>query len=51
MMIERVEKQFDLKPKPLVGDTAYGAAPLLNWIVNDKQIEPAHPGVGEVATR
>lgn len=42
-MVERVEKQFDLKPKRLVGDTAYGAAPMLNWIVNDKQIEPHIP--------
>jgi transposase len=42
-MIERVEEHFDLKPKRLVGDTAYGAAPMLNWIVNDKQIEPHIP--------
>jgi transposase len=42
-MIERVEQQFDLKPKRLVGDTAYGAAPMLNWIVNDKHIEPHIP--------
>jgi transposase len=42
-MIERVERRFDLKPKRLVGDTAYGAAPMLNWIVNDKQIEPHIP--------
>jgi hypothetical protein len=40
---ERVEKRFDLKPKRLVGDTAYGAAPMLNWIVKDKQIEPHIP--------
>jgi transposase len=26
-MIERVERRFDLKPKRLVGDTAYGTAP------------------------
>ena len=38
-MIERVERQFDLKPKRLVGDTAYGTAPMLDWIVNNKQIE------------
>ena len=42
-MIERVEKRFDLKPKRLVGDTGYGAAPMLNWIVNDKQIAPHIP--------
>jgi hypothetical protein len=38
-MIDRVERQFDLTPKRLVADTAYGAAPLLNRIVNEKKIE------------
>jgi transposase len=42
-MIERVERQTHLKPKRLLGDTAYGAAPLLNWIVNEKHIEPHIP--------
>lgn len=42
-MIERVERQFDLTPKRLVADTAYGAAPMLNWIVNEKNIEPQIP--------
>lgn len=41
--MERVEKRFDLKPKRLVADTAYGAAPMLNWLVNDKHIEPHIP--------
>lgn len=49
-MIDRVERQVHLKPKRLVGDTAYGAAPLLNWIVNEKQIEP-HIPVWEKAKR
>ncbi|TWO62673.1 transposase [Caenimonas sedimenti] len=49
-MIDRVERQVHLKPKRLVGDTAYGAAPLLNWIVNEKQIEP-HIPVWEKANR
>lgn len=42
-MIDRVERQTQLKPKRLLGDTAYGAAPLLNWIVNEKHIEPHIP--------
>ena len=42
-MIERVEQQFDLTPKRLVGDTAYGAAPILNWIVKERKIEPHIP--------
>ena len=49
-MIDRVEQKVHLKPKRLVGDTAYGAAPLLNWIVKDKQIEP-HIPVWEKANR
>jgi len=28
-MINRVEERFDLKPKRLIGDTAYGATPML----------------------
>jgi transposase len=42
-MIDRVEERFDLKPKRLVGDTAYGTAAMLNWLVNEKQIEPHVP--------
>jgi transposase len=42
-MIERVEKKFDVLPKRLVADTAYGAAPMLNWIVKTKEIEPHIP--------
>lgn len=49
-MIDRVEQKVHLKPKRLVGDTAYGAAPLLNWIAKDKQIEP-HIPVWEKANR
>ena len=39
-MIERVENRFDLKPERLVGDTNYGSAALLGWLVAEKQIEP-----------
>jgi len=42
-MIERVEERFDLKPNRLIGDTAYGTAPMLAWLVQDKQIEPHIP--------
>jgi transposase len=42
-MIDRVEERFDLKPKRLVGDTAYGTAAMLNWLVNEKKIEPHVP--------
>jgi transposase len=42
-MIDRVEERFDLKPQRLIGDTAYGTAPMLAWLVNEKQIEPHVP--------
>ena len=42
-MIDRVEAQFDIKPERLVGDTAYGTAPMLAWMVEEKDIEPHEP--------
>jgi len=42
-MINRVEKRFDIKPQRLIGDTAYGSAPLLDWMVEKKHIEPHTP--------
>jgi len=43
MMIDRVEEKFDIKPERLVGDTNYGSAAMLNWLVDEKQIEPHVP--------
>ena len=42
-MIERVEERFELKPERLIGDMAYGAAPMLGWLVEEKQIAPHIP--------
>lgn len=42
-MVDRVEERFQLKPERLVGDTAYGSAEMLGWMVNDKRIEPHVP--------
>jgi hypothetical protein len=42
-MIERTEQRFDIKPDYLAADTAYGSAETLNWLVNDKKIEPHIP--------
>jgi transposase len=42
-MIDRVEQRFDLKPKRLIGDTAYGTAAMLGWMVDEKAIEPHVP--------
>jgi transposase len=42
-MIDRVEKRHHIKPQRLIGDTAYGTGPMLEWIVEDKGIEPHVP--------
>lgn len=42
-MINRVEDRFGIKPRRLIGDTAYGTAAMLNWIVEQKQIKPHTP--------
>jgi transposase len=42
-MIERVEQGLGLKPARLVGDTAYGTAAMLGWMVEQKEIEPHVP--------
>jgi transposase len=49
-MIERVEERHNLKPQRLIGDTAYGTGPMLEWLVEDKGIEP-HVPVWEKARR
>ena len=42
-MIDRVEARFDLKPRRLIGDMAYGTAPMLAWMIDDKGIDPYVP--------
>ena len=42
-LIDRVEAEFNLKPARLIGDMAYGSAKLLDWMVNEKAIEPHVP--------
>jgi len=46
-MIDRVEERFNVKPHHLIGDTAYGTAPMLSWMIEDKQIEPHVPVWGK----
>jgi hypothetical protein len=43
VMIDRVEECFELKPERLIADTAYGTAPMLGWMVEEKAIEPHVP--------
>jgi hypothetical protein len=42
-MIERTEARFNIKPERLAADTAYGEAPTLHWLVDEKQIAPHIP--------
>ena len=42
-MIERTEERFGLQPQRLAADTAYGSAPMLNWLVEEKGISPHIP--------
>jgi transposase len=42
-MIERTEARFDLKPKRLAADTAYGTGAFLGWLVKEKRITPHIP--------
>lgn len=42
-MVDRVEERFDLKPNRLMADTAYGTAPMLGWMIEEKGIEPHIP--------
>lgn len=42
-MIARVHDKHDLQPKRLAADTAYGSAEMLQWLVNQRQIEPHIP--------
>jgi transposase len=42
-MLERAEARFGLKPDRLAADSAYGSAPMLNWLVEEKKIAPHIP--------
>jgi transposase len=41
-MVDRVGRRFDLRPQRLAGDTVYGVARLLKWLV-DRKITPHVP--------
>ena len=43
VMVDRVEERFEIKPTHLIGDTAYGTAEMLGWMVDEKAIEPHVP--------
>ena len=39
-MLERAMERFNLYPSRLMGDSAYGSAEMLGWLVNEHGIEP-----------
>jgi hypothetical protein len=43
VIVDRVEERFDIKPERLIADTAYGTAPVLGWMVEEKGIDPHIP--------
>jgi transposase len=42
-MIERSRERFNLYPARLAGDSGYGSAAMLGWLVHDQGIEPHIP--------
>jgi transposase len=49
-MIERTAKNLALQPRRLLGDSAYGSAEMLGWLVSERRIEP-HVTVIDKSTR
>jgi transposase len=43
LMIDRVGDRFGVAPKRLIGDTAYGTAEMVAWMIEEKAIEPHVP--------
>ena len=42
-MIERVHNDFGIWPRKLIADTGYGSADMLDWLVQERGIEPHIP--------
>lgn len=42
-MIDRIADRFDMAPDKLVGDTGYGSAEMLGWLVEERGIAPHIP--------
>ena len=51
LMVDRVEERFDLSPERLMADTAYGTAPMLGWMVEEKGIESHMPVFDKTARK
>ena len=50
-MIERTMERFDLYPARLMGDSAYGSAEMLGWLVYQHGIEPHVTGLDKSAPK
>jgi transposase len=50
-MIDRTIDRFDLYPERLAGDSGYGSAEMLGWLVHEKGIEPHIPVVAPIRLR
>src|SRR6202140_1483463 len=50
-MIERSMERFDLYPAKLMGDSAYGSADMLGWLVHKHGIEPHVTGFAKSARK
>jgi transposase len=50
-MVDRVMDRFGLWPEALIADTAYGSAPMLGWLVEERGIEPHIPVFDKSARR
>jgi transposase len=50
-MIARTADRFGLHPERLAGDTAYGSAEMLNWLVEERHIAPHIPVIDKSARR
>jgi transposase len=50
-MIARTANRFGLHPERLAGDTAYGSAEMLNWLVEERHIAPHIPVIDKSARR
>jgi transposase len=50
-MIDRTADRFGLRPERLAGDTAYGSAGMLNWLVEERNITPHIPVIDKSARR
>jgi transposase len=40
LMVERTQNRFGLTPRRLIGDSAYGTAETVRWLIEDKKIAP-----------